>query len=301
MFLIMLFAVSAAAFAISTVSGGGAGLVLLPVLGMGLPAAQTPVALSFGSTVSSMARLSVFIRAVDWRVVRRFVPASLPGAFLGVWMLERIDPLYFRAALGLFLLANIAMLFRRARGVGGTVLRGNRITALGLSAGFVSGLTGAVGLLFNGFYLRTGLAAQQIVATRAANELLLHGAKLLLYAFFGLFTARALGAGLIIGVAAVGATLAVRRVLPHMNERLFRVLGYGAMALAGVTMTGDSLRGLADRHDISVSAQHAEPGLYVSLRGFGHLIRVEVRPVELLELACEQDVQNDGVAEVFEL
>ena len=131
--------------------------------------------------------------------------------------------------------------------------------------------------------------------------MLLHGAKLLLYAFFGLFTARALGAGLIIGVAAVGATLAVRRVLPHMNERLFRVLGYGAMALAGVTMTGDSLRGLADRHDISVSAQHAEPGLYVSLRGFGHLIRVEVRPVELLELACEQDVQNDGVAEVFEL
>ena len=46
-------------------------------------------------------------------------------------------------------------------------------------AGFISGITGAVGLLFNRFYLRFGMSNQQIVATRAANEVVLHIVKLL--------------------------------------------------------------------------------------------------------------------------
>ena len=48
------------------------------------------------------------------------------------------------------------------------------LAIVGFFAGFVSGITGAIGLLFNRFYLRYGLTKEEIVATRAANEIFLH-------------------------------------------------------------------------------------------------------------------------------
>lgn len=284
MFLALLFLTSTVAFAISTVSGGGAGLVLLPVLGIGLAAAQVPVALSVGSAISSVTRLGVFLRDVEWRVVRWFVPFSLPGAFLGVLLLDHMSPLYLKAALGLFLLGNLPMLFRRRHEGLGKPMGPKAVMVLGFLAGFVSGLTGAVGLLFNGFYVRYGLGKQQVIATRAANEVLLHATKLLLYAAFGLFTTHALGTGAIVGISAVAATFATRRLLPYLSEALFRRLGYAAMVMAGVTMTANAGYELAAKHEISVTSQRARHGFDVVLDGFGQHMSVEFRTNELPEI-----------------
>lgn len=48
-----------------------------------------------------------------------------------------------------------------------------KLSSIGFLAGFLSGLTGAVGLVFNKFYSHYGLSRDQVIATRAANELLL--------------------------------------------------------------------------------------------------------------------------------
>ena len=81
---------------------------------------------------------------------------------------------------------------------------------IGAAAGFVSGLTGAVGLIFNRFYLGYGLGKEQIIATRAANEIVLHIIKMVLYGLFGLLSPVAFGYGLLIGAAALLATWLVR-------------------------------------------------------------------------------------------
>ncbi|MEJ7658166.1 MAG: TSUP family transporter [Hymenobacter sp.] len=120
-----------------------------------------------------------------------------------------------------------------------------KLSSIGLLAGFLSGLTGAVGLLFNKFYFRYGLSRDEVIATRAANEVLLRVIKLALYLYLGLLTGPAWRAGAVVAVAAVLATAGARRVVGYLSERLFQRIGYGAMVLSGVFMlaaAGQELR-----------------------------------------------------------
>ncbi|MFH7813156.1 MULTISPECIES: hypothetical protein [Acetobacter] len=71
---------STAAFGLSAVSGGGAGLILIPLLGLALPGNQVPATLSIGTAASSAARILSFRHAIRWDIVRHFAPTALPFA-----------------------------------------------------------------------------------------------------------------------------------------------------------------------------------------------------------------------------
>ncbi|WP_199097749.1 sulfite exporter TauE/SafE family protein [Dyella sp. ASV21] len=255
-----------AAFTISALSGGGAGLMLLPILRLGLPAAQVPAALSIGTAVSSASRIALFFRHIHWPVVRWFVPAAMPCVWLGAWLLTYVEPAYLEAALGLFLLGNLPMLLRRTAPVAVSHEQPRWTLALiGGAAGFVSGLTGAVGLIFNRFYLSYGLSKEQVIATRAANEIILHLIKLLLYGLFGLLTPEVLGAGAAVALAALMASWVSRRVLPYLSEVLFKRIGYAAMVLSGVFMCSNATAVLADRHQVALTGSASRQGFQTRL------------------------------------
>ena len=253
-----LFVVAVIAFAVSSVSGGGAGLLLMPLLGAALPATQVPAALSVGSTISSVSRIVLFARSIQWNIVRWFVPAAIPAVWLGAWLLSHVNPLYLEMGLALFLLANLPLLIRPNKGSASEQrMPLYMLSVIGAAAGFVSGLTGAVGLLFNRFYLHYGLVKESVIATRAANEIILHAIKIALYASFGLLTLRAMAYGCLIGIAALVATWLTKRALPHISETCFKRAGYGAMVIAGVVMLGNATGGIARQNDIRVqSALH---------------------------------------------
>lgn len=90
---------SAAAFGLSAVSGGGAGLLLMPLLGLVLPGTQVPAALSIGTVASSATRIISFWQAIRWDIVRHFAPTALPFAALGAWAAVWSQPIcrYFLA------------------------------------------------------------------------------------------------------------------------------------------------------------------------------------------------------------
>lgn len=71
---LLLFGCAVLAFSLSAVCGGGAGLLLLPVLGSVLPGAQVPAALSVGTISSSISRIVAFWPRIRWDVVAWFVP-----------------------------------------------------------------------------------------------------------------------------------------------------------------------------------------------------------------------------------
>ena len=268
LWLCLLFVSSVVAFTISAMSGGGAGLMLLPILRLALPAAQVPAALSIGSTVSSASRITLFFRHIHWPVVRWFVPAAIPCVWLGAWLLTYVEPAYLEAVLGLFLLANLPMLLRpRAALTAPTASKPPRwsLALIGGAAGFVSGLTGAVGLIFNRFYLQYGLSKDQVIATRAANEIILHLIKLALYGLFGLLTPEVWAIGGSIGVAALLATWLARKLLPYLSESLFKRIGYAAMVLSGVLMCGNAGAALADRHQIALHTSGTRHGFQSQL------------------------------------
>ncbi|WP_062105859.1 sulfite exporter TauE/SafE family protein [Gluconobacter albidus] len=207
------------AFALSAVSGGGAGLVLMPVLGLLLRPEGVPVALSISTAVSSVSCILLFFRNIRWHVVLHFVPPALPAAWVGLLLLRQLEPAYLNLLLGLFLISNLPLVLRRQREIETVPQAGNIawLPVVGTLAGFESGFTGAVGLLFNRFYHRLGLNKQEIVATRAANDVLLHLVKVVLYVSYGMLDRATLTAGVAMMVIAGNQIVTKDRIGVHYS------------------------------------------------------------------------------------
>ncbi|MDP8568382.1 sulfite exporter TauE/SafE family protein [Methylophilus aquaticus] len=261
MLYVSLFIAALLAFSISLICGGGAGLLLIPILGYSLPAAQVPAALSIGTSVSSVTKIVLFFHEIEWRIVKLFLPAAIAGVFFGAWLLSYLAPMYVELCMAVFLLSNLPYLFKKES----TTAHAAHPPAyllpfIGLLAGAISGLTGAVGVLFNRFYLRYGMSKEQIVATRAANEIILHIIKLILYACFGLFTLKVLMLGLIVALAAILSTTLMKRMLPAISIRLFSKIGYSAMVISGVVLFNSAIINIQRAHNPAIYIQHVAKG-----------------------------------------
>ncbi|WP_018342601.1 sulfite exporter TauE/SafE family protein [Cytophaga aurantiaca] len=249
----ILFVCTVLAFALSSVCGGGASFILIPLLGYLLPGAQVPAALSIGTATSSVSRIAVFYRSIRWEIVARFVPPATPAVWLGAWLLTYINPVYLEWIMGLFLLSNLTFLVKPVKKENESTMPKSILMLIGFVAGFVSGLTGAVGLLFNRFYLRYGLSKDEIIATRAANELLLHLIKLCLYISFGLLTMKVMSLGIIIAIGAIFSSVLIKRVLPYISENIFQKTGYLAMVLSGMFMFLNASKNIIDANQLHVT------------------------------------------------
>ncbi|MDO4230132.1 MAG: sulfite exporter TauE/SafE family protein [Capnocytophaga sp.] len=237
--IILVFVVSFIAFSISAICGGGAGLMLIPVLGRVLPITQVPAALSVGTATSSVSRIAIFWKNIKWSITVFFLPAALPAAWLGTWMLTYINPIWVELLMALFLIANLPLVFKKNTKISNDEIKklpSWTLFLIGAMAGFISGVTGAVGLLFNRFYLRYGLTNNEVVATRAANEVLLHIVKLILYIQFGLFTIKVLQIGIAVALAALLSSFFMKIILPKISAKWFQKVGYLAMVISGFIM-----------------------------------------------------------------
>jgi len=275
--MILLFLIAFLAFSISAVCGGGAGLLLMPMLNFSLPVTRVPVALSIGTAASSLSRIAAFHRNIRWNVVRWFVPAALPAVLLGAWLLKFINPLYLEMAMGLFLVGNLPMLFRKKIEMIHPFVQGSnrQLLVIGFFAGFLSGLTGAVGLLFNRFYLRYGMSKEEIVATRAANEITLHVIKLVLYGLFGLLSVRVLEFGLVVAAAGILSSYFMRWGIKKISEGFFRRLGYAAMVLSGIGVLWQSGSGLMAENNAYVTFLPVSKGVESKLQWQGSNLSIE--------------------------
>ncbi|MFC4685619.1 sulfite exporter TauE/SafE family protein [Epilithonimonas pallida] len=235
---VLLFFGTIFAFWLSAICGGGASLILIPILNLLLPASVVPFSLTVGTFTSSVSRIAVFKKHVNWRIFFWFVPFSIPAVLIGAYLIKYINPNYLQLIVAFFLIANIPHLFKKIKANETNEKASPKyvLAIIGFLAGFVSGITGAVGLLFNRFYLKFGLKKEEIVATRAANEVFLHLIKLVIYISLGLYSNLALWLGLAIAVATIISSYTVRYILPYLSENLFRKIGYSAMVIAGIAL-----------------------------------------------------------------
>lgn len=174
---------------------------------------------------------------------------------LGAWLMKYVSPMYLQFFVALFLISNLTELVRTKK----AIEREERpypkyiLALVGFSAGFISGITGAIGLLFNRFYLRYGLTKEEIVATRAANEIFLHVIKLIIYLLLGLYSSTAFQFGLVIAAGAIISSYTVKYILPYLSEFAFRKIGYGAMVVSGLALLVSTSQ-LILKHDKLVTA-----------------------------------------------
>ncbi|GAB4038411.1 hypothetical protein GCM10028809_56500 [Spirosoma gilvum] len=213
---------------------------------------------------------------IRWDVVIWFVPPALPAVWIGAKLLTYINPLYLELLMGLFLMANLPLIFRSTKELEEVhPLPKGYLALIGLAAGFVSGLTGAVGLLFNRFYLRYGMAKEEIVATRAANEVMLHLVKLALYASFGLLTRQSLMLGAIIALAAMLSSYGMKWLLPRLSEGLFRRVGYAAMVVSGLSLFTEAAGQVVTKTPIAVDYSPLSSGMSTQLQWRNRLFSLE--------------------------
>jgi len=226
------------AFWISAICGGGASLIIIPLLNFILPSSVVPFALTIGTFTSSASRIAVFKKSINWKIFFWFVPFSIPAVLLGAWLMKYVNPTYLQFFVALFLVTNITELFRSKKNIQKEEKPYPKyiLALVGFFAGFVSGVTGAIGLLFNRFYLRYGLTKEEIVATRSANEIFLHLIKLIIYVLLGLYSRSALWLGIAVAIGAVISSFTVKYILPYISEFVFRKIGYGAMVISGITL-----------------------------------------------------------------
>ena len=251
----LLFLATILAFWISAICGGGASLILVPLLNWLLPTSVVPFSLTIGTFTSSASRIIVFKKDICWKIFFWFVPFSIPAVLLGAWLIKYVNPLYLQLIVGLFLLANLPELFRTKKQQRQEEKPYPKfvLAIVGFFAGFISGITGAIGLLFNRFYLRYGLTKEEIVATRAANEIFLHSIKLIIYLILGLYSSSALWLGLTIAIASIISSYTVKFILPHISEFLFRKIGYGAMVVSGIFLLVGTTQNIITQDKLSFS------------------------------------------------
>lgn len=234
----LLFIGAILAFWISAICGGGASLILIPILNLIIPTSLVPFSLTIGTFTSSASRIAAFRKSVHWKIFFWFVPFSIPAVLMGAYLIKFINPIYLQIIVAVLLISNVPQLFLNKKQQDNEEKPSPKyiLAIVGFLAGFVSGITGAIGLLFNRFYLKYGLTKEEIIATRAANEIILHIIKLIIYIVLGLYSKNALLLGLTIAVASIISSYTVKYILPYFSDFIFRKVGYAAMVISGITL-----------------------------------------------------------------
>ncbi|WP_312554791.1 sulfite exporter TauE/SafE family protein [Empedobacter brevis] len=251
----LLFIGAILAFWISAICGGGASLILIPILNLIIPTSVVPFSLTIGTFTSSASRITAFRKSVHWKIFFWFVPFSIPAVLIGAYFIKFINPIYLQIIVAILLIANVPQLFLNKKQQDKEEKPSPKyiLALVGFLAGFVSGITGAIGLLFNRFYLKYGLTKEEIIATRAANEIILHIIKLVIYILLGLYSKNALLLGLTIAFTSIISSYTVKYILPLFSDFAFRKVGYAAMVISGITLFYSSAQKIIQQDKVQLT------------------------------------------------
>lgn len=210
-------------------------MILIPFLNYVVSAPYVPFIITVGSLFSSVGRIFVFFKHIRWKIFRWFVPFSIPSVIAGAYLIKFINPLYLQLLVSVFLIINLPELFKSKKEIEQEKVQYPIyvVGLIGMLAGFVSGIAGAIGLIFNRFYLRYGLTKEEIIATRAANEIFLHLIKLSVYSFLHLYSGQSVFLGIVIATGALVSSYLMKYILLLLSESFYRKLGYLSMVLSG--------------------------------------------------------------------
>jgi uncharacterized membrane protein YfcA len=242
---LVLFIAAFGAWVVSTVAGGGGGMLMIPVIAwVADPKAVAP-AITLGTLLSSPIRVWLFWRYIDWRIVRWYLPGAIAGAVLGGYVFAAIPPQWVKILAGVFLLSTVLQ-YRFGEAKRSFPMRAWFFLPLGFVVAVISGMIGEAGPVLNPFYLNYGTAKEAMIGTKSVNSLFMQLTKLGSYAAFGAMTAEMWIYGLAIGVAATLASWVGKRMLGRMEDRRFRQAVLGVMVITGALMLWQERAAIAD-------------------------------------------------------
>lgn len=194
---LLLIAIAAAvAAALTLFSGFGLGTILLPVFALFFPIPIAVAATGVIHLLNNLFKAALLWKRANWRTVVSFGVPAIPAAILGAWLLvllgdtpqmfewsafgRRYGPTGAGLVVGILM---IALGLLELQGWFQKLSAPRRLVPLGgLLSGFFGGLAGQQGALRSIFLLRTGLAADQFIATGVMIAVLIDVSRLATYA-----------------------------------------------------------------------------------------------------------------------
>jgi uncharacterized membrane protein YfcA len=180
---------------------------------------------------SNFTRTLALLRHVAWRIFFVYAVPLVAGVALAtaVWSGDRLT--HFRPAIGVFLL--VFLLWRRYS----PKLRNPALwvyAVLGVVVGFAGVWVGATGPMLAPFFLRDDFEKEQVIATKAVCQSLMHLLKVPAFLYLGFDFLRHLPLlGVLVGAVIVG-TLFGRWVLSRLDRKVFTVLFEGLLTIIAV-------------------------------------------------------------------
>ena len=237
---IALFFAGILAYIVSTLSGGGGALLLLPIVGFYLsPAVVAPV-VNLGNMIGRPVRLYLFWKDIQWKIVLYYVPSSIIGAIVGALIFVELDATWVQILLGVFLISTVFQ-YRFGKKKQSFPMKLVYFIPLGFFVTIISTLFGATGAVLNPFYLNMGLVKEKLIATKTANSFIAGLAQLSSYAFLGVLEGELWFYGLLIGLGATIGNIIGKNLLQKMSDELFRKFIIFIMAISGVIMIAKSI------------------------------------------------------------
>lgn len=237
-----------AAWALSTVAAGGGAILLIPFVSFLVGAQAVAPVVTLTSLIGGPARIYVFWRDVDWRIVRWYLPGAIPGAFLGGWAFSQVQVGWLQVILGFFLISTVWQ-YRFGERERSFRMKLPWFLLLGFGVAFVSGLVGATGEVLNPFYLNYGATKAGIVATKTVNSFIMHATKIGTYTLFGALGGQDLLYGVAAGIGAIAASWVGKRWLERLSSKRFRQLAIAVMTASGLGLLWDQRALLVEAWD----------------------------------------------------
>lgn len=241
LYLIILFIAGIFAFIISTISGGGGALILVPFLNFLIGTTKTAPVINLGTFIGRPARLVLFWKHINWKVFWYYVPAAIVGAWVAGWFFTSIDASWLQILVGIFLISTVFQ-YRFGKKERSFTVKLWFFIPLGFLVSLLGTIIGALGPILNPFYLNLGLDKEELIATKTVNSFFLGIAQIGSYTFFGLLYRELWIYGIALGLGAVIGNIIGKNFLSKMKSSTFRKLLILLMVISGILLIYKQLK-----------------------------------------------------------
>lgn len=232
---LLLFILGLLAFIISTISGGGGALLLVPVLNWLIGTGQTAPVLNLGTFIGRPSRLVIFWKHIHWKICWYYVPSALVGALIAAWLFREFNVEWLQLLVGIFLVSTVFQ-YRFGKRKQSFKMQSWYFIPLGLLVSILGTIIGALGPVLNPFYLNSGLDKEDLIATKTANSFFMGIAQISSYSFFGLLEEELWMYGIFLGLGATAGNIIGKKFLTNMKSLTFRKLLIILMVISGLIL-----------------------------------------------------------------
>lgn len=232
---LLLFILGLLAFIISTISGGGGALLLVPALNWLIGTGQTAPVLNLGTFIGRPSRLVIFWKHIHWKICWYYVPSALVGALIAAWLFREFNVEWLQLLVGIFLVSTVFQ-YRFGKKKESFKMHSWYFIPLGFLVSVLGTIIGALGPVLNPFYLNSGLDKEDLIATKTANSFFMGIAQISSYSFFGLLDKELWVYGIFLGLGATAGNIIGKKFLAKMKSLTFRKLLIILMVISGLIL-----------------------------------------------------------------